>query len=176
MKRALVLAMAVWLGAALCPAWAGGHKGVDLNNLQKVFELPQGGFGESYPVNVRVQIAFNPGMSDRRGCRLQVYITNTSKATISMRVPIETYVNHDDEPPEEADINLVPSGTLKSGQMVMRLFSCKPADLVYVLRDNPYAWPNTCDIDGLEQTPCPVEVHFAATMPMIDPESFKKKP
>ena len=176
LRRLTVLALALTAGSS--GAWAAGHKGVDLNNLQNVFTFPPGGFGESFKLKMMVQIAFNPGMSDRKGCRLQVYMINQSKVTINMRAMVTTYISHDSDPVEEGDTDLVPSAVLPPGQMVMRLFSCKPADLVDMPRTNEYSWPNICEINGEVQTPCPVEIDFSSTMRMVvhTPEGGLKAP
>jgi len=144
-------------------AWAG-HKTIDIANLKKQMDMPAGGFGESFDFKLVVQQVFNPGMSDKRGCRLQVYLTNQSKVKINLRVHVTTY----DSQPEIADVNLVPSGDLGPGQQAMRLYSCVPADTVEVSRDNIYAWPNVCDINGAEQSPCPVAIHFSSTLGIME--------
>ena len=153
------LFLILWMFASVQPAWAG-HKTIDINNLKKEMDLPPGGFGESFDMKVIAQMVFNPGMSDKRGCRLQVYFINTSKVTINLRTEIITY----DSLSEVADVNLVPSADLGPGQQVMRLYSCKPADAIEVSRDNNYSWPVVCDINGQEQSPCPVSLHFSSTL------------
>ncbi len=164
MRKWFGVTLAALLACWVNPVWAG-HKTIDIANLKKQLDLPAGGFGETFDMKVVVQMVFNPGMSDKRGCRLQVFLTNQSKVMINLRTHITTY----DSQPEVADVNLVPSGDLMPGQMVMRLYSCKPADAVDVSRDNLYAWPNVCDIDGHEQSPCPVEIHFSSTLGIMEP-------
>lgn len=155
---------------ALAAAWAlpvqAGHRTVDLSNLKKDVDLPPGGYGDAHDMKVMVQEVFNPGMSDKRGCRLQISFMNQSKVKLNLRMLITTY----DSLQQPADTNLVPSGDLEPGQSVMRLFSCKPAETVEAARDNEYAWPNTCDVNGVEQAPCPVAIHFSATLGIIDPK------
>jgi len=152
------------LGVVLGTPALAGHKTIDIANLKKEMELPAGGFGEAFDLKMVVQMVFNPGMSDKRGCRLQVYYTNTSKVKINLRTNVTTY----DSQPEVADVNLVPTGDLAPGQMIMRLYSCKPAEAVEISRENQYAWPNVCDIEGKEQSPCPVAIHFSSTMGIVE--------
>ena len=168
--RRLALVAALIIGASDL-AWAGGHKTIDLNNLQKDVVFPPGGFGESFTLKMAVQIVYNPGMSDKRGCRLQIYMTNTSKVKINMRTLLTTYMTSEGSPqPDVADVEMVPTADLLPGQQIMRLYSCKPAELIEVTRDNSYTWPNVCEINGEEQSPCPVELHFSSTMNIIDPK------
>lgn len=155
--------LAIFFGLFSFPAVAG-HKTIDIGNLKKEVDLPAGGFGETFDMKLVVQQVFNPGMSDKRGCRLQVYMTNTSKVTINLRANVTTY----DTQNEVADVNLVPTADLLPGQQVMRLYSCKPAESIEVSRDNLYSWPNVCDINGAEQSPCPVAVHFSSTLGIIE--------
>ena len=162
--------MAAVLLIGLAPAaWAGGHKTIDMNNLNTEYVFPPGGYGESFTLSMQVEIVYNPGMSDKRGCRLQVYMTNTSKVKINMRTLLATSMSGDGSAePDVADIDMVPTADLAPGQKVMRLYSCKPADTVTVPRDNVYTWPNICEINGEEQSPCPVELHFSSTMAVIE--------
>lgn len=152
------------LGGA--PAWAG-HTTVDLGNLSKEVDLAAGGYGDAFDMKLSVQQVFNPGMSDKRGCRMQIYFMNASKAKLNVRVLVTTY----DSQKHPADTNLVPSGDLDPGQSVMRLFSCIPAETVEAARDNEYAWPNACDVNGAEQSPCPVAIHFTSTLSIIEPKN-----
>ena len=145
------------------PAWAG-HKTIDTSNLKKQLDLPPGVYGESFDVRLVVQQVYNPGMSDKRGCRLQVFFENQAKAKINLRVLINTY----DTKAALLDTNLVPSGELDGGQQVMRLLSCSPAQMVEVSRESSYGWPQVCDIDGVEQSPCPIAVHFSSTMGIVE--------
>ena len=68
------------------------------------------------------------------------------------------------------DVDMVATGPFKGGTDVTRLYSCKAADTIGIPRDNDYAWPNTCEINGEEQTPCPVEIHLSSTLAIIFPE------
>ena len=155
------LALLICLGSA--SAWAG-HKTIEIGNLKKEVDLPAGGFGETFDMKLVVQQVFNPGMSDKRGCRLQIYMTNTSKVKINLRAQVVTY----DSLNEIADVNLVPTADLGPGQQIMRLYSCKPADAVEISRENLYSWPNACDINGTEQSPCPVAIHFSSTLGIVE--------
>lgn len=166
--RRLGMVMALLVGASNS-AWAGGHKTIDLNNLDQEFVFAPGGFGESFTLKMVAQIVYNPGMSDKRGCRLQIYMTNTSKVKINMRAVLTTFMTSEgSSQPEISDVEMVPTADLAPGQQVMRLYSCKPADTVQVTRDNTYTWPNVCDINGEEQSPCPVELHFSSTLNVIE--------
>ena len=164
MARFSQICLAAALTASFASAALAGHKTVEIDNLKKATILPPGGFGESFPMKMSAQMVYSPGMSDKRGCRLQVYFVNTSKVTINLRAEVITY----DSQPEVADINLVPTATLGPGQQVMRLYSCKPAEAVEVSRENTFAWPNVCDINGQEQTPCPVEIQFSSTLGIVE--------
>ena len=88
-----------------------------------------------------------------------------------MRTLLTTYMTSEGSPqPDVADVEMVPTADLLPGQQIMRLYSCKPAELIEVTRDNSYTWPNVCEINGEEQSPCPVELHFSSTMNIIDPK------
>ena len=157
--------LAAALAVLSAPAWAG-HRTVDMANLSNVIDLAPGGYGDAYDVTLRVEQVYNPGMSDKRGCRMQVSFINTSKASVNVRVLVNTF----DSTKQPADTNLVPSGDLAPGKSVMRLFSCIPAETVEASRDNQYGWPVTCDINGTEQSPCPVMFHFSSTLEIIPPK------
>ena len=167
----LAAAVIIVFAAGGSPAWAGAHKTIDLNNLNKEAVLAPGGFGESFVLKMVVQIVYNPGMNDRRGCRLQITMSNLSKVKINMRTQITTYMPGDGDKPDVADVDLVPTGDLPPGQQLMRLYSCKTAELIEAVRDNVYAWPNVCDINGQEQSPCPVELHLSSTLGIIEPKN-----
>jgi len=103
---------------------------------------------------------FFPGMSERTGCRMQITARNQSSSRISMRALVNTF----DSAKEAVDTWLVPTGDLKPGEEVLRIYSCRTAHDATVSEASPYAWPQTCVIDGAATSPCPVTLHVSSSI------------
>ena len=103
---------------------------------------------------------FFPGMSEKTGCRMQITARNRSPSRINMRALVNTF----DGAKEAVDTWLVPTGELKPGEEVLRIYSCRTAHVAAVSEASPYAWPQTCNVDGANASPCPVTLHVSMTI------------
>jgi len=119
-----------------------------------------------------VQVFF-PGLSERVGCRMQVIARNDSHTHISMRALVNTF----DDDKAAVDAWLVPTGDLKPGEEVMRIYSCHTAHEAVVSEASPYGWPQVCFIDGKEMSPCPLTLRVVSSLepPLVSKEGGGKK-
>jgi len=112
---------------------------------------------------------FFPGMSEKTGCRMQITAQNRSASSINMRALVNTF----DGAKEAVDSWLVPTGELKPGEEVLRIYSCRTAHAAVVSEASPYAWPQTCVIGGVVASPCPLSLHVS--MSIAAPPGGKEK-
>ena len=97
-----------------------------------------------------------PGVPERAACRTVIRIENESPHKISLYTLIRTF----DSAKAPLGTWMTPSGELRPGQSGERLYSCKLARYVVLDRGSAVGWPNTCQIDGEDRNPCPVQFRF----------------
>ncbi len=147
-------------GAALSSAGAGAPRDSTLHEVMLQPSVPPTGDA----IRVTVVMASFPGLSERASCRMQVTSANQGAARLSTRVLLKTVNDKGDT------INswLVPTGDLKPGEESLRTYSCKAPESLVLVRGNPFAWPQTCSVDGIDTLPCPVALRMQTNLPFAD--------
>lgn len=110
-----------------------------------------------------------PGVPERAACRTVIRVENASEHTIAFYTLIRTF------DPQQVPLGtwMTPSGELPPGKSGERLYSCKLSRYMVLDRGSAGGWPNTCQIDGEERSPCPLELTFDANMDFL-PEPAAK--
>ncbi|HSV28071.1 MAG TPA: hypothetical protein VLL76_00895, partial [Candidatus Omnitrophota bacterium] len=91
-------------------------------------------------VRISVSLVSYPGVPERASCRMLFKATNESRDNVELSTQLHTFNTY------KTDLNswLVPTGTLKPGQTVERLYSCKAASFITLDQGSDYGWPRTC--------------------------------
>jgi hypothetical protein len=157
--------------------WAAAAAAEPAESIERTEVLLPDSASEPRQFRLNVEQVFFPGVPDRVACRMQIRAFNDSKQRIGLRLLIQTY----NKEKELLDSWLVPTTELAPGQEMLRLYSCRPAVLVEVMRNSDYGWPNSCQIAGEDTIPCPVVLNYHSALalaPVKDPnvKEEKKKP
>ena len=157
-----ICALALLSGPAL--AAGGGSEGggkpaaIELSRGVKGMILNPTGTVSEPVTGVRLNITqFSyPGVPERAACRTVIRVENDSVSTIAFYSLIRTF----DSQEEPLGTWMTPSGILAPGQAGERLYSCKIARYMVLDRGSAGGWPNTCHVDGIDRTPCPIQLTF----------------
>ncbi len=168
MKRWIPAAM-VALVAGAGQAWATYHPD-PTPGLPREEDLIPNSAGTAQQVRLSVVQVFFPGVPDRFACRMEVRAFNDSHSRINFRTLLQTFGSNK----TALDSWLIPTGPLNPGQEVLRTYSCRQASSVEVSRITPYGWPTTCEVNGEEASPCPIELHVTSSL-ALPPDPGKKK-
>lgn len=168
MKR-WISAVAVAVVAGAGQAWATYHPNPTPGGIREEDLVPNM-TGAAQQVRLSVVQVFFPGVPDRFACRMQVRAINDSHARVSFRALLQTF----DSDKAALDSWLIPTGQLDPGQEVLRSYSCRQATSIEVSRVTAYGWPTTCEVDGEEASPCPIELHLTSSL-ALPPDPNKKK-
>ena len=124
-------------------------------------------------LHLTVEQVFFPGLSERVGCRMQISARNDTGTPVSLRL----LVNGFDDSKAVVDTWLVPTGDLKPGEEVMRIYSCVAGHEFAVSEASPYGWPQTCVVDGNTMSPCPLGLAVTTIIqaPKVSKEEGGKK-
>ncbi|MBR9970908.1 hypothetical protein [Magnetospirillum sulfuroxidans] len=160
---ALSFCMLVALGNSAM-ASGGGEEGggkvpaIELSKGVKDMVLhPASGISDPVPaIRLNVTQFSYPGVPERASCRTVIRVENGSPATIAFYTLIRTF----DGEKQPLGTWMTPSGKLAPGESSERLYSCKIARYMVLDRGSAGGWPNTCHIDGIDRTPCPIELTF----------------
>lgn len=175
---ALILLSGTALAAGSGSEDGGKPAAIELSRgVQDMILNPTGATSE--PVTgVRLNITqFSyPGVPERAACRTVIRVENQSASTVAFYTLIRTFDL------QEAPLStwMTPSGILAPGQSGERLYSCKIARYMVLDRGSASGWPNTCHVDGIDRTPCPIQltfdsnIDFSPNTPLASPPNGAK--
>lgn len=112
-------------------------------------------------IHIIVTVVSYPGVPERSACRLLYKAVNQSREEVELSTQLTTFDS------EKMDLNtwLVPTGAMKPGQSVERLYSCKTASFITLDQKTDYGWPRSCRVNGEKLTPCTVPVKIDFNLP-----------
>lgn len=95
-----------------------------------------------------------PGVPERAACRTVIRVENDSPHKVGFYTLVRTF----DTTKQALGTWMTPSGELAPGQSGERLYSCKLARYMVLDRGSAGGWPNSCQVDGEERSPCPIQL------------------
>lgn len=95
-----------------------------------------------------------PGVPERAACRTVIRLENDSSHKVAFYTLVRTF----DTAQAALGTWMTPSGELSPGQSGERLYSCKLARYMVLDRGSAGGWPNSCQVDGEERSPCPIQL------------------
>ncbi|MGE4280378.1 MAG: hypothetical protein AB7G62_12365 [Magnetospirillum sp.] len=95
-----------------------------------------------------------PGVPERAACRTVIRVENDSTHKVAFYSLVRTF----DAAKSALGTWMTPSGELGPGQSGERLYSCKLARYMVLDRGAAGGWPNSCQVDGEERSPCPIQL------------------
>ncbi|OJX74768.1 hypothetical protein [Magnetospirillum sp. 64-120] len=95
-----------------------------------------------------------PGVPERAACRTVIRVENDSSHKVAFYSLVRTF----DTAKEALGTWMTPSGELTPGQSGEKLYSCKLARYMVLDRGAAGGWPNSCQVDGEERSPCPIQL------------------
>ena len=153
-RSGLVVMASFWAAVAVASSNSAGE---DASTHEIVMKSSVGG-GDT--LHLTIMQVFFPGLPERAGCRMQVIARNDGTSRVSMRALVNTF----DEAKGAVDTWLVPTGDLKPGEEVLRVYSCRTAHDVAVSEASPYGWPQTCTVNGADTSPCPLTLKVSTSI------------
>lgn len=117
-------------------------------------------------VRISVSVISYPGVPERSACRMLFRAVNETGRPVEMAALLHTFDSF------RADQNswLVPTGTMRPGQQIERLYSCKGASYLSLDQGSGNGWPRTCVVDGERMNPCPVALKLDSNLEILKPE------
>lgn len=114
-------------------------------------------------LKIVISQVYYPGVPDRVACRFTVRAINQGHERVAAYALLRT-LNSDKE---IVNTWMVPTGDLAPGESSERLYSCKTAQYLQVDRKSMSGWPGRCEVNGEEQSPCPLIVGLEANLNLI---------
>lgn len=123
-------------------------------------------------VHIVVTLINYPGVPERSACRMLYKAVNRSGDDIELSTQLHTFDSL------KSDLNswLIPTGSMKPGQAVERLYSCKTPSFIALDQKSDYGWPRSCRVNGEKMTPCPVPVKIDFNLPLMAEDAPMAQP
>lgn len=104
-----------------------------------------------------------PGVPERAACRMVIRTENDSAHKVAFYSLVRTF----DSAKEALGTWMTPSGELAPGQSGEKLYSCKLGRYMVLDRGAAGGWPNSCQIDGEDRNPCPIQLILDANIDFL---------